>query len=534
MSNNRPVHLEIQTHRKTPVGLIRTTYREDGKNKHETLSRITGVDLDALKLMQAALQGKATYVSDFHVISSKEYGASYACHSVLRDTGLDKAIYSRPNEEWVRNCIAMIVGRIVYQGSKLSLSNCNAYSSLWEICGISDSEIDVNKHCYDAMDKLLERQESIQKSLAKKHFDSGTLVLYDITSSYLEGEYEDSELVNFGYNRDKKRGHEQIVISLLCNREGCPVAVEILKGNTKDETTVTDKINEIKTKYGVSNFIFVGDRGMVTKAQYNKIDHETVKVISALSHGKIKELCNKNLIQMSLFDEENIVEIIDENLRYCLCKNPVMAKKETENRQKLIQKTAEKLDKIIGTTRKCKYSKEVRIGRILNKWKMAKFVILNGSGDDVSWTLNDEKITEEQLLDGCYIVYTDVPSDDMNAVETVKNYKNLIKVEQAFRNLKTVKLEMRPIYHKTDDRIRAHVFLCMLSYYVLWHMKQRLIPLFQTEKTGKNTIINFDYIIELLKSIRLESIDFCGNLSTVFTKPNNLQNDILGLLSVKL
>jgi len=535
LNKNGRVHLDIQTHRKNPIGIIRCAYRDsDGKTKRQSITRITNLSLEQLKLIQATLQDKATHLSEFSILSSKEYGASFAAMALLKNIGLDKLIYSRSNEIWVRDCIAMIVGRLVYQSSKLALSKCKSFSSLWEICGITDKSIDVETHCYDSMDKLLARQEAIQKSLADRHLTDGTLVLYDITSSYMEGEFEDSELVEYGYNRDRKRGHKQIVISLLCNKEGCPIATEVLPGNTKDETTVIDKINEIKQKFGIESIIFVGDRGMVTKARYDEIDHDTVKVISALTHNDIKTLCEKDIMQMSLFDDNNIVEVIDEGIRYCLCRNPDMAIKETKTRRALLDKTAIELNNIIKTMRKTKYSKEVRAGKVVNKYKMGKFVTFQGNGNDLTWEFDEQKIAQEQLLDGCYIIYTDLQKEDMTALETVNNYKNLIKVEQAFRNLKTVSLEIRPMYHKKDDRIKCHVFICMLAYYLMWHINERLQPLFDGDGIGKNRKYTFEYIMESLKSIRANSVDFCGNISSVITKPNDEQKCIFDLLKVAL
>jgi hypothetical protein len=371
--------LEIQTHRKTPYALLRSSYWEDGKVKHDTLCQLKGLSLEQLRAMQAAIQGKTVMKEDFKITSSREYGASFACVSMMKELGLDKSIYSRVSDEWVRSSLAMIAGRIVYAGSKLSLSHFSPYSALWEICGISGG-IDVNTHCYNAMDRLFKRQEAIQKALAKKHLDDGSLFLYDITSSYMEGEYADSDLVCYGYNRDQKRGHEQIVISLLCNKNGCPVATEVFAGNTKDETTVLEKIDEIQRKYGMEKIVFVGDRGMVTQAKYEQLDHDTVKVISALTHGTINALCEKGVMQVGLFDEKNIVEVIDNNMRYCLCKNPAMAVKEAETRRALLGKTAEELDRIVVCTRKTKYSKEIRAGKVVNKYKMGKFVKFEGSG----------------------------------------------------------------------------------------------------------------------------------------------------------
>ena len=530
---DKKYHLEIQTHRKTPYALLRSSYWENGKVKHDTLCQIKGLSLEQLRAMQAAIQGKTVMKEDFKIISSREFGASFACVEIMKTLELNKAIYSRTSEDWVRSSLAMIAGRIVYAGSKLSLSHCGTYSALWEVCGINGT-VDVNVHCYDAMDKLLDRQETIQKALAKKHLHNGVLILYDITSSYMEGEYADSDLVCFGYNRDKKRGHEQIVISLLCSRDGCPIAVEVFKGNTKDETTVLDQISKLKEKYGIEKVVFVGDRGMMTKTKYEQLDHDIVKVISALTHSAIRTLSEKEVVQLSLFDEKNIVEVIDGNMRYCLCKNPNEAAKETATRKALLEKTTQELDKIVACTRKTKYSKEVRAGKVVNKWNMGKFITFKGSGNDFTYVLDDKKIEQETQLDGCYVIYTDVLPEDMTATEAVRSYKSLMHVEQAFKNMKQVRLEIRPVYHKTDDRIRCHVFICMLAYYTMWHMKQRLKPLFEADGKGKERKYTFDSVMEILKCIRKESVDFCKTQSDIITVPTDEQSSILKLLEVNV
>ena len=486
-SKNSRIHLEIQTHRSNPYGLLRTTYREDGLIKHETLSRLTGLDLDTLKLIQAALQGNVILKSDFKVLSSREYGASFALLQVAKATGLDKAIYSKTSEPWVRDCLALIIGTVVYAGSKLSLTRMNKDSALWEICGIHEEEIDVNIHCYEAMDQLFQRQDSIQKKLVEKHLLDGTVILYDITSSYFEGEYADTELVTFGYNRDKKRGHEQIVIALICSQDGCPVAVEVLLGNTKDETTVSGKILDIKEKYGIKDVIFVGDRGMMTKTQFEKIqenEQHEIKTISALTHAQIEKLCEREDVQLSMFDEKNILEVVDAEagIRYGLCKSNTCA--------------------------------QIVEGRF-------------------SWAFDEEKIKEEEQFDGCYVIFTNVKEEDMDIHEVVRNYRKLIKVEQAFRNLKTVRLEIRPVYHKTDERIRCHVFLCMLSYYLMWNMKQMLKSILEKDAEGKNKEYTFDHLIERLKSIRQEKVDFSGIESQLITERDPQQEEILKLLGVK-
>jgi len=273
---------------------------------------------------------------------------------------------------------------------------------------------------------------------------------------------------------------------------------------------------------------------MVTQAQYKNIEHSAIKVISALSHGAIRGLCDKKVVQLGMFDEKNIVEVVDGNLRYCLCKNPEMAAKERETRKALLTKTTAELDKIVACERKTKYSKEMRAGKIVNKYNMGKFVIFQGAGDELSYSVDQEKVDEEASLDGCYIVYTDVPSDDMTAIETVKSYKSLIRVEQAFRSMKTIRLEMRPIYHKTDERIKCHVFICMLAYYIMWYMKQRLQPLFDADGAGRKRYYSFDNIMKILESIRQETIEFLSAETTMTTTPTDEQIQILDLLGVTI
>jgi transposase len=524
-------HLEVRINRKKPLGLLRRSYREDDKVKKETICQLAGLSLEQLRLIQASLQDKTVLKKEFKIISSREFGASHVAASIAKELGLHKVIHSNYTQDWVKSALAMIVGRLVFQGSKLSLSHCSSYSALWEVCGIS-GDVDVKTNCYDVMDKLLLRQDAIQQALAKKHLHDGTLVLYDITSCYMEGEYEESGLVEFGYNRDKKRGHEQIVISLLCNKEGCPIATEVLTGNTKDETTVIDKINEIQQKYALENIIFVGDRGMVTQTTFDKINHETVKVISALNHAKIQELCDNATLQLSFFEENSIVEVVNKDMRYMLCKNPMMEQKEAATRKKLLELTCAELDKIVASTRKTKNPKGVRMGKVVNKYKMAKFIIIEGSDDSISYKLDKAKIEKESALDGCYVVFTDVSDVELSAVETVETYKSLIQAEQAFRNLKTAHLEIRPIYHKTDDRIKCHVFICMLAYYIMWHMRQRLKPLALLDGVGANRKYSFSNILETLKSIRKETVVFNDVETYIITTPDEEQNNILNLLAV--
>jgi transposase len=548
MSQSQKIHLDIQKHRSKPFGVLRSYVKDsDGKLKRTTVGRLNNLTLDQLVMIQASLQGKIVPRSDFAITSSKEYGASFVCLSLAKQIGLDKIIYSRPSEQWVKDCLAMIVGRIIFAGSKLSLTLVHKDSVLWEICGIPSNidTVDVNKHCYDSMDNLLKRQEEIQKQLAKKHLTDGSLVLYDITSTYFEGEYSDSEIVKFGYNRDKKKGKQQIVIGLMCNKEGCPFAVEVFKGNTKDETTVLSKIKELKKTYSFNDLIFVGDRGMITKCQFDNINavnengekENYMKIISALTHNDIKKLCERKVIQLSMFDVSKVVEVIDpENtmIRYGLCINLDIKAKDATIRTTLLGKTKEALDKIAESKRNnTKEQLGVRAGKVINKYGMGKFVVITEISDKkFIWHFDQEKIDREALYDGCYVVFTDVEKQNMTITEAVKNYKRLINVEQAFRNMKTVELELRPVYHRTDGRIRCHAFICMLSYYIMWHMNKKLSPLFKNDSDGKNQKYTFHHIIDRLKSIRKNKVSFCDVNTDVVTQLDDELKTICKLLEV--
>jgi transposase len=544
------MYLEIQTSRKNPVGILRSSYRKGNRVKHEQHGRISGKTLEELKLLQLALRGEVIpkYAEQsFKILAAKEYGASYAIHAFAKQIGLARLLYSR-NEDWVKSVMAMIVGRIVYQGSKLALCNQHHNSSLWEISGIA-CKPDVEMHCYNPMDKLLARQVSIQKQLAKKHMRNGHLVLYDITSTYFEGDYQDSELVAYGYNRDKKRNHEQVVVGLLCSMDGCPVSVEIYPGNTSDQTTVIDKVNQVKNEYDIDKIIFVGDRGMLTKSNRERITNQgDISTITALTRKEIFSLIEGRTITPELFDEFDIHQVIDPDnpkTKYCLCKNPFMAKQDAKTREVLITKTEELLKEI------SKYKRAVtieqlgaRVGKALLKYKVGKLFSWKVDADaektkstnhKLTWELNNNQVSREKLLDGCYIIRAELNNkEQINANEIVTSYKNLTQVEQAFRNLKTVQLEMRPVYHKKDERIKAHIFLCMLSYYVQWGMMKKLKPLFENDQKGKNRRWTFENVINTLMQITKNKITANGIEYFQLSELTDEQKIIYDLLGVKI
>jgi transposase len=540
MNAARPVHLEIQTHRSNPVGILRSSFRKDGKVLHANHGRITGMSLDQLKLLQAAFAGAVLpkgHPDALRILQSKEYGASRAALQLARELALDRALYSRP-QPWVKDVLAMVAGRLIYQGSKLSLSHQWPNTTLWDQCGV-EGPVDVQKHCYEPMDRLLQRQEAIQKALARKHLQDGRLVLYDITSSFFEGAYEQSEIVTFGYNRDGKRHHEQMVIGLICNEEGCPVAVEVFPGNTQDASTVPDKIKEVQQKYQIKKLIFVGDRGMVTQANYEKVkDWEGLWTIGALTHKQIVTLLERKVITPELFDERNVVEVIDpENpkMRYCLCRNPETKVREQTTRKRLLELTQAGLEKIARSKLKTDAATiGARVGPLLAKYKMGKFIDWEVKEAKLIWSVDTKAVETEAQWDGCYIIRTDVPKEELAAAQTVAGYKKLGLVEQAFSQLKTVQLEIRPVYHKLDDRIRSHVFLCMLAYYLEWNMKQRLKPLFAKDGHEKNRRWSFANVIERLKSIREDRVKLDKVEFHQITEPDEDQQQILDLLKIKL
>jgi hypothetical protein len=543
------LHLEIQTTRKSPVGILRTSFRENGKMMHTQHGRITGCSLQQLKLLQLAFRERVVPVDDpraFQILDSREYGASYAVLAIAKQLGLHRILYSR-TEPWVNGALAMIVGRLVYAGSKLALCNHHRNSCLWELCGIDELPA-VEAHCYEPMDKLLQRQTAIQTTLARRHLNSGHVILYDITSVYFEGEYKDSDLVTFGYNRDGKKGLEQIVVGLICNAQGCPVGVEVYAGNTKDETTVVDKVHEIKARYGIAKIIFVGDRGMVTRSNIDALkDTEALQTIGALTHGEMMTLLKDKLITRDLFDERNLHEVTDPadpTRRYCLCRNPQTAERERQTRQRLLDLTTTALADIAAYQRATTVEKlGARVGKILAKYKMGKFIHWSIEADSqqaksrqhrLTWSIDVDKVAQETRFDGCYIITSDVDKDQMNTLDVVRAYKSLTFVERAFRNLKTVQLEIRPVYHKNDERIRSHVFLCMLAYYLQWHMEQRLAPLFAADGQGQERRWTFRGVIDCLAQITRNRASVNGAEFDQTSTPTPEQEQILSLLQVTM
>ena len=522
--------------------LIRESYRDAGKVKHRTVSNISKLPDKYINQLRRILKGEngEFNVSDLETGATYEYGASCAFRELARQIGLDRIICST-KEQWKEDVMAMIIGRIIYQGSKLHLVNQYLSTGLWEIAGHKYGERpDVEKNCYKPMDKLLKRKTRIEKKLASKHLENGALILYDMTNTWLEGEYSNSEKIEYGHPKGGKRGYKQISLGLLTNNEGCPVSVEIFKGNMSDQKTVLSQIKKLSKKYGITEVVFVGDRGMITPKRIDELEDANFKLITALTHRELKSLINKENIQPELFDQNIITEIMDSEgtgMRYMLCKNDSEMVKSRETRKKMIAKVSEQLNKKAAV--KCKRDPlkvAASVGKIFEKCKIQKFFNWQiGEKGELTWELKKSIIEEEEELDGCYVIKTNASQEKLDKKSTVTGYRNLQKVEQAFKNMKTVLLELRPIYHKTDQRVEAHIFIVMLAYYLQWHAMQRLKPLFDADGVGKNRLWTFETVVERLKCIsKVENTIDDIVIKTNISKPQKDQQYILDLLNVKL
>jgi len=534
--------LEIHTDRRRKsaysYGLFRETFRENGQVRHRTRGRVTGLSREQLLALRDFIRSGCPQPGETscEVLDSREWGASHALLATAKALGLPKLFYSR-SEPWVRYALAMIVGRVVYQGSKLALTNLWKDTALWSLCGLGEDRPDVHK-CYEAMDRLLERQPAIQEALPKRHLKNGCLVLYDVTSSYFEGEYRGSELVDFGYNRDGKRGHPPIVIGLLTAATGCPVGVSVYRGHTVDQTTLADRVQELRESYDLLEVILVGDRGMLTKARLPEVSAAGMRSVTALTHPQMWELVHRKVLAPSLFDEENIAEITEPNdpsVRYLLCRNPLTAEKERKTRLALIEKTREALEKLTRS-RKKRTAEQIgaAVGPVLIRWKVGKFFDCSVCEGKLEWSLEESRVEQQESLDGCYVVRTDASRQVFDKLQAVGAYRQLALVDRAFRQLKTVALEIRPVYHQLDPRIEAHVFLCMLSYYLQWHMQQKLAPLFESNGTGQDRRWTWAGVLERLKGLRRQTVTMHGTAVTLTSRPDDEQQELMRLLDVAL
>lgn len=456
--------------------LLRHSYRENGRVKNETVGNLSHLPEPVIELIRKALQGEllASVTSVFEILSSSPQGHVQAVLTTLRRLGFASLVASRPCRE--RDLVvAMVAARILEPYSKLATTRAWRTTTLAEDCGVQDAGED---DLYAAMDWLLERQSRIERKLAARHLDEQSLALYDLTSSYFEG--VTCPLAKLGHNRDGKEGKLQVNYGLLTDSRGCPVSVSVYPGNTGDATTVLAQIQKIRDEFGIHSVVLVGDRGMISQKQIDQIRQlEDIDWITALKTGEIRKLLEKEALQMGLFDERNLFELTDPAFageRLVACRNPLLAQRRAHTRQSLIAATTREFEKVQRMVARGKLkdadAKEIglRVGQVANKYSMAKHFELNIRDGSFSFRLLSEKVAAEAALDGIYVIRTSLGTERLNTEDTVRSYKLLSHVERAFRSLKTVDLQVRPIFHHLEARVRAHIFLCMLAYYVQWHM----------------------------------------------------------------
>jgi transposase len=471
-----------------PAILLRESSRVGNKIIKRTLANLSDWPAPQIDLLRRVLKGESLVsLSDaLQVLRSLPHGHVAAALGTLRRIGLESDLSRTPCAERDLVC-ALIVARILAPASKLAtargLHEQTASSSLGALLGL---ELVDEDHMYAAMDWLLSRQARVEDKLAARHLKEGSMVLYDVTSTYFEGRH--CPLAHYGHSRDERPGNLQIVFGLLTNHEGCPVAVEVFEGNTGDPKTVSAQVRKLRQRFRLKQLVLVGDRGMLTSARIRE-DLETeegVRWITALRAPQIQQLASDGNLQLSLFDQQDLAEIQHPAYpgeRLIACRNPLLADERKRKREELLKATEKQLEKIRAATqrqrRPLRGKKEIglRVGKMLGHYKMGKHLQLTIEEDRFDWKRKPGSIEREAALDGIYVIRTGVPAQQLNSSQVVATYKSLSTVERAFRSMKSVDLKIRPIYHHQAERVKAHVFLCMLAYYVEWHMRRALTPL---------------------------------------------------------
>jgi transposase len=472
-----------------PAILLRESARIDGKIVKRTLANLSAWPASQIDALRRILKHESlvSLADAFQIVRASPHGHVAAAVGTLRRLGLEP-ILARSRTPERDLVVAMVVARILEPASKLATARGlhpeTATSSLAATLGL-DQIID-EAQLYRALDWLLDRQQNIQNALAKRHLQEGSLILYDVSSTYLEGRH--CPLARFGHSRDERSGNLQIVFGLLTNEDGCPVAVEVFEGNTADPKTVASQVTTLRERFHLKQIVLVGDRGMLTSARIREDlkPQEGLEWISALKSVQIQQLVRGGALQLSLFDQQNLAEIQHASYpgeRLIACRNPLLAEERSRKRNELLEATENQLKKIVAATQRDKKPlrgrKEIglAVGRILGRYKMGKHFSLFIEEEGFRYERKQANIEREAALDGIYVIRTSVAAEKLNSEKVVGCYKRLSEVERAFRSLKSVDLKIRPIYHHLADRVKAHIFLCMLSYYVEWHMRQALAPI---------------------------------------------------------
>jgi hypothetical protein len=468
-----------------PAILLRESFRQDGKVCSRTLANLSALSTAQIQGMKRALANKSTLTeaalpfASFEKIQDRSAGAADAVLTAMRKLGIAQLIDKKDSPE--RNLVlGMIACRILDPQSKLATTRTWHSSTLPETLGLLEATED---DVYDAMDWLFLRQQSIEKRLASRHLKDGGLVLYDLSSSYMEG--ANCPLAKRGYSRDGKKGTLQVNYGLLTDARGCPVAISVYEGNTSDCTTLLQQVDRARLDFGLKSIVIVGDRGMICEKQISELKKQQgTSWITALRSGAIGSLIKDGSLQMELFDERNLFSFSHPDFpqeRLIACRNPELSKKRGYVREDLLRSTQTQLGLIQSRIQKGALKGSAKIGlcvgKVINRYKMAKHFILEITDTSFTFHIDEHSVASEAAMDGLYVIRTPLKEKLASDAQVVTHYKNLSRVERAFRCIKTTDLKVRPIFHRTENRVRAHIFLCMLAYYIEWHLKAAWAPI---------------------------------------------------------
>lgn len=514
--------------------LLRQTYRDQGHVKHRTLANLSALPDAVIDLIRRSLKGERFLAASevLKITASRSHGAVAAVLGIARQIGLDRLLGG--TAEWRALVLGMLVTRLVEPGSKRFTAAYWQETTLGALLGLP-AVVSPNA-LYEALDTLLTRQPAIEEKLARRHLDEGALVLYDLSSSYLEGTH--CPLAEFGYSRDKKRGKKQFTYGLLTTGEGCPVAIEVFPGNQSDAPTLQAQITRLHERYGFRRVVLVGDRGMITKTRIADLQALGYDWVTALRARDIQRLYADDAFPISLFDERDLVEIEHPDYpgeRLGVCRNPLVAEDRRRTREALLAATERDLDKIRQRVEAGRLRGADKIGlavgQVIHQRKMAQHFCLTIAEGVFRYARDAARIAQEAQWDGIYIIRTSVPDDDLAMTEVIATYHGLQQVEQAFRSMKSRQLELRPVFHRRADRVRAHVFLCMLAYYIQWHMMRRLRPL---KEAANPAYSSFRLVMERLQSLQRNTIECAGQTFDQMTEPDAQQQAILTALGVRV
>jgi hypothetical protein len=471
------MHIDAVPNRTSrPTYLLRESRREGKRVRKRTLANLSALSDEQIEAIRAVLAGVSVRPAQewFEIVNSLPHGHVQAVRLAMERLGFDSLLATRSSPERDRVC-AMVAARIIAPHTKLATTRWWHLTTLAQECSVGDAD---EQDLYAAMDWLLKHQRSIERKLAARHLSAGGMALYDLSSSYFEGKC--CPLGKIGHSRDGKKNKPQVNYGLLTAKSGCPIAVSVYEGNTADTKTLMPQVQKLREEFGLEQLVLVGDRGMISHKAIGELGELAgLEWITALKSTQIRALVQGEALQLGLFDERDLFELVHEDYpgeRLIACRNPQLGRLRTHKRQALLEATQKELEKIQASVQSGRLEGRekigVRVGRVVNKYKVAKHFALTIEQKDFKFRLREDQIGAEAALDGVYVLRTSVAKAQMSAADAVRNYKSLCEVERAFRSMKSIDLKIRPIHHRLEDRVRAHIFLCMLAYYVEWHMRE--------------------------------------------------------------